>query len=362
MLDMSIIRYLNSTVGAQPSPSKRMFPAGCAAVASPHGAAKTSAAPAVRVGCPDREYRELRSSMVSCKYQCGIIAAAALLFTLASTMQPHEQQSVDLVLWDTEQTAWEGSNGRRWMGTIPGSSRRETREIIQLSALRATLHPPTGGHHPSRPSGWSLKRLEGSLHVVVKPRINPQLSRYVTDLTNITQAEVDTKGVSLAEALRQLHRFSDGAALFSYGNDWTIVADNLALVSEASPKPNWARDMFDVKPIFRAAGLNLTGQTSGTVLRTVGLSPQGHVHNALWDCTSMLLALQRVLDRSYSPPREAHAGAAQPSVDQQRSVGHVLRHVIASRRETDTEAPLVPRTNRSETQLPARAAARTLLV
>lgn len=285
--------------------------------------------------------------MVSCHYQCGFIAAAALLFTLASTMQPHEQQSVDLVLWDTEQTAWEGSNGRRWLGVIPGTSRRETREVIQLSALRATLYPPTGGRHLSRgPSGWSLKRHEGSMHVVIKPRINPQLSKYVTDLTNITQAELDTKGVSLADALHQLHRFSDGAALFSYGNDWTIVADNLALIGEESPKSDWARDMFDVKPIFRAAGLNLTGQTSGTVLRTVGLRTEGHIHDSLWDCTSMLLALQRVLDRPYSP-HEAHAGAAQPDADHQRSVGHVLRHAIATRRDAPLQPIEAPRTNRS---------------
>ena len=92
----------------------------------------------------------------------------------------------------------------------------------------------------------------------------------MTALTNISQSEVDTKGIRLAQALQQLHRFSVGAALFSYSNDWSVVADNLALVGEASPELDWARDMF--KPIFRAEGLDLTGQTSGTVLRTVGLS------------------------------------------------------------------------------------------
>ena len=181
--------------------------------------------------------------------------------------------------------------------------------------------------------------------MVIKPRINPHLSAYVTALTNISQSEVDTKGIRLAQALQQLHRFSVGAALFSYSNDWSVVADNLALVGEASPELDWARDMF--KPIFRAEGLDLTGQTSGTVLRTVGLS--AHIHDSLWDCTSMLLALQTVLDRQYSPPLEAHGGAAQPSVGQQRSVGHVLRHVIASRRGAPQPTD-APRTDRSHTK------------
>ena len=45
------------------------------------------------------------------------------------------------------------------------------------------------------------------MKVTVKPTLNPQLSEYFTELTGISQAEVDEEGVGLAEALRQFELF-----------------------------------------------------------------------------------------------------------------------------------------------------------
>ena len=40
------------------------------------------------------------------------------------------------------------------------------------------------------------------------------------------------------------------------------------------------------------AGLNLSGLSSGTVHRAVGLSSAGRVHDASWDTESLFLTLQ----------------------------------------------------------------------
>lgn len=264
------------------------------------------------------------------RHRCLLCLGAVVLFVLAQVSQPHYPASEttfgDLVLWDTEQTSWEGSNARRWKGFIPGTSTPETRELLQLSALKATLVQPHGHR-----TGWRLRH-GGSFNVLVRPTINPVLSSYVTQLTNITQDQVNRTGVSFLEAVGRLHRFAEGGALLSYGNDWSVVHDNFELLGEAPPWPGWGADMLDVKPLFIAAGLNLSGLSSGTVHRAVGISGDGHVHDASWDVESLFLTLQAVLDRPSIDP--AHAGA---------SVGHALRRAIVERaRPAAAAGPDVP--------------------
>ena len=60
-----------------------------------------------------------------------------------------------------------------------------------------------------------------------------------------------------------------------------MVHDNFELLGEAPPWPGWGADMLDVKPLFIAAGLNLSGLSSGTVHRAVGISGDGHVHDVV---------------------------------------------------------------------------------
>ena len=51
---------------------------------------------------------------------------------------------------------------------IPGTQKRETREVLQLSALRATLVPPPHG----RRTGWALRHGE-AFSCLVRPTVNP---------------------------------------------------------------------------------------------------------------------------------------------------------------------------------------------
>ena len=98
------------------------------------------------------------------------LLGALALFALANIQRARhstEPSEIDFVVWDTEQTAWEGSNARRWSGLIPGTQKPETREVLQLSALRATLVPP---HDHS--TGWALRHGE-AFSLLVRPTVNP---------------------------------------------------------------------------------------------------------------------------------------------------------------------------------------------
>ena len=98
------------------------------------------------------------------------LLGALALFALANIQRARhsaEPSEIDFVVWDTEQTAWEGSNARRWSGLIPGTQKPETREVLQLSALRATLVPPH-----DQGTGWALRHGE-AFSMLVRPTVNP---------------------------------------------------------------------------------------------------------------------------------------------------------------------------------------------
>lgn len=255
------------------------------------------------------------------------LLGALALFALANIQRARhstEPSEIDFVVWDTEQTAWEGSNARRWSGLIPGTQKPETREVLQLSALRATLVPPH-----DHGTGWALRHGE-AFSLLVRPTVNPLLSSYVRALTGISQLELNRSGVPFEEAMARLHGFAQGCALFSWGNDWSVVQANYELLQLPLPWAQWPPDMLDLKPLLEAAGLNLSGLSSGTVHRAVGLSSAGRVHDASWDTESLFLTLQAVLDRPSVAP--VHQGS---------SVGHALRRAITERRGTPATRPLV---------------------
>ncbi|KAL1499986.1 hypothetical protein AB1Y20_012664 [Prymnesium parvum] len=203
----------------------------------------------------------------------------------------------EIILWDTEQTAWEGSNARGWSGVVPGTRRREYREVIQLSALRVLWDPAT-----------SSLRAADQLRTFVRPTLNPTLSAYVQRLTNISQAQVDA-GLPFHAAVRAFLRFaSRGGApgaggacvpLLSWGNDWAVVARQLQLLNESLPPEHAALPgcAHDVRTVLQAAGLNLSGYHSGTIHRAIDLPTRGHIHDSAWDARSLYITLKEVLKR-----------------------------------------------------------------
>lgn len=89
---------------------------------------------------------------------------------------------MQLIIFDSEFTAWQGSKERRC------SESWEYRWLIQLAAVRLEL-------------GEDGVESLSSFNELVKPVINPTLSDYIVNLTGISQGIVDDLGVDFSSAM-----------------------------------------------------------------------------------------------------------------------------------------------------------------
>lgn len=186
------------------------------------------------------------------------------------------------VVMDTEYTAWEGSQQRRWTG--PG----ERREIVQIAAIKFDAEG----------------REIGRFLCYVKPVFNPVLSDYFTDLTGITQEKVDADGITFAQAMNAYIEFSRGVDNWCYGRDDEIMAQNAQWFGLAFPMPAF----MDARPLVAITGRDPAVWTSGTVHRIAGIErPGAREHDAMDDCLSLSAFIHAVsgdLD-IYNPNRTA---------------------------------------------------------
>lgn len=216
------------------------------------------------------------------------------------------------IIFDTEFTSWKGSAQRQWSGFVPGTRNREFKEIIQIAALRVELAKEWNSNKVQHP----FQLHQGpTLRMLVKPTINPTLSSYVSGLTGITQQRIEKEGVEFLAGARALHDFVANASItahdrrrrsacvpiLSWGNDWIVLAGNAqALGRDLPPRIASMKSLvFDVRDVFKNAGLNITGYTSGTIHKHPALASftdaAGHVHEAGWDARSVLMALSALI-------------------------------------------------------------------
>lgn len=178
------------------------------------------------------------------------------------------------VIFDLEFTAWEGSLARRWSG--PG----EHREVVQFGAVRLAAD--------------TLEET-AAFNVLVRPRINPQLSDYFIELTGITNEAVAARGVDFPEAYLGFLDFAEEAHLACFGTDDRVLSENLALYGLHVLPP--APKAIDLTPWLIARGIDLTGIHSGMVAGQLGLSFEGHLHNALDDARALAKAFRHLVGR-----------------------------------------------------------------
>ncbi len=114
----------------------------------------------------------------------------------------------ETVIYDLEYTTWQGAHARKW------SRENEHREIIRIGAI-------------SIDSG-SLQET-GALDIVVKPSINPILSDYCAEVTDITDEQIKADGIEFHEALDKFAGFVGEKNIFSYGYDIMVILENLWL-------------------------------------------------------------------------------------------------------------------------------------
>ncbi|CAA7613517.1 Inhibitor of the KinA pathway to sporulation [Candidatus Terasakiella magnetica] len=180
-----------------------------------------------------------------------------------------------IVVYDLEYTTWEGARARGWSG--PG----EHREVVQIGAVRLD-----GGTEAS---------------ILVKPRLNPDLSAYFTTLTGISQGQVDKDGIDFAAALARLADFAQGAGLVANGADEEVLRENCRLTDTAFP---FEGRCCDISPLLRRAAGRDGHVFSCDLGQTFGLALDQTAHDALGDARQVAAVVRLLLDTGRLRPEE----------------------------------------------------------
>lgn len=181
----------------------------------------------------------------------------------------------EIILFDFEYTAWEGSKARNW------SEPWEHREIIQMAAIQIAINGAV----------TELRCFE----CFVKPKRNPHLSPYICQLTGIQQTEIDLRGLCFQQAFASFYAFchQGQTTLFCYGDDPSVLLENFAL--NEMDCPDFPAGVHDIRFIFEQAGLDTRPYTSGTIHQAVGIDFSHAAHNALNDVRSLAVTIQYLL-------------------------------------------------------------------
>ena len=158
---------------------------------------------------------------------------------------------------------------RGWSGP------NEYREIVQIGAIKV-----------------DCERLaeEADFSLLVRPIKNPQLSDYFVRLTQISQADVDAKGVTLTEALERFYQWSEGLLLYCWGIDGKTMAENAALIEV--PFPFEMSRFMNIREFFKEHGVPADNYMSSTISEYFGIKPARRGHDALNDARSILDGLR----------------------------------------------------------------------
>lgn len=180
---------------------------------------------------------------------------------------------VQLIIFDTEFTAWPGSSERQW------SEPWEHRELIQLAAVKVSI------------ANDLRVTVVNSFNEIIKPVKNPTLSDYIVSLTGISQSVIDEMGVDFSSALTLFHQFADEGQLpcFAWGTDELVLRENCQLYGVSMP--TFASGFANMNTIVKRAGILEASLCSGDLARHLKLDLHGHNHNALYDVRSIALAL-----------------------------------------------------------------------
>jgi inhibitor of KinA sporulation pathway (predicted exonuclease) len=194
---------------------------------------------------------------------------------------------MQIVIFDTEFTAWEGSMQRQW------SLDWEHREIIQIAAVKVELT-------------LSGAQVVSSFNTLVKTVINPTLSDYIIQLTGIEQHVLDDMGVDYQAALLQFYSFCSQGTLpcYSWGNDKKILIDNCLL--NGIKMPDFSADFYNLHTMVSDVNIEGAHLCSGELASHLGLDLHGHIHNALYDVRSIALALNQWMQTGVLKPSLFH--------------------------------------------------------
>lgn len=185
----------------------------------------------------------------------------------------------EVVVFDTEFTAWPGSMERGWTG--PG----EHKEIVQNGAVILDAR--------------SLEERR-AFALLVRPVLNPVLSDYLVALTRITNERLAREGVDFPAAITRFVAFVGERSMHCFGRDDRIIAANAALIGQPRLWPDIAAT--NLKDWLLAVGIPLAGVYSGVLAEHVGAASQGVAHDALVDARSLAEAVRYLVAKGAPNP------------------------------------------------------------
>jgi inhibitor of KinA sporulation pathway (predicted exonuclease) len=170
---------------------------------------------------------------------------------------------------DTEYTAWKGSRERNW------SNANEYKEIIEIGIINFI----------------NLKECN-KLNLLVLPKRNPILSRYIKKLTGINNTLLSKEGINFVEALNLLSDFykKNPGVIFTFGDDAKVIEENIYLnnLNFDSNKLNF----FNIRPWIEKQ-LSIEENTIDSSGLNYFLGVKSTVkHRAINDCRNIFNAIK----------------------------------------------------------------------
>ena len=190
---------------------------------------------------------------------------------------------MSFVIFDTEYTSWKGCQENGWHGN-------QKREIVQISALKVS----------------DTLDIIDEFTSLCKPLVNPLLSDYFTNLTHITNAQIEKEGRMFKEVFTDFVAFAGNNICYSHGwgadyfnkSDGEIIKENLTLYNLPMKKNVKYRNIAPIfKHLYEKNKIKVKSQSSGQIAEILGLSEnmkklQLNPHNALYDVYSILEGLK----------------------------------------------------------------------
>ncbi len=183
------------------------------------------------------------------------------------------------IVFDLEFTSWQGALKGRWLA--PG----QFREVVQIGAVRLDV--------------LSLTEL-ATCNLLVQPRLNPELSDYLVQLTGISNARVAQDGVDFVPAYQRFIDFCADGTACAFGRDDLVLAENRALYGlTAGPT---LRRYLNIAEWLRANGIDTKGRHACDVGPLCGADFVGQRHDALDDARSVAAGIRELVRKGAENP------------------------------------------------------------